>query len=86
MQRVWPEDNREGRQGIRVVPHVVFLSFFLFLQLHLQHVEVPRLGVESDLQLLADTIAIATQDPSCIFDLHSSEQHWILNPMSKARD
>ena len=57
--------------------------------------EVPRLGVESKLQLLAYTTdtatatatATATQDPSRIWDLHhSSWQHWILNPMSEARD
>ena len=49
--------------------------------------EVPRLGVESELQLLAYTTAIATLDPSCVCNLHhSSWQHWILNPLSKARD
>ena len=35
--------------------------FFCFLGPHLQHMEVPRLGVESELQLLAFT---TTQDPS----------------------
>ena len=49
--------------------------------------EVPRLGVESKLQLLASTIATATPDPSRVCDLHhSSRQHWILNPLSEARD
>ena len=49
--------------------------------------EVPRLGVESELQRLAYTTATATQDPSLICDLpHSSVQCWILNPLSKARD
>ena len=47
--------------------------------------EVPRLGVESD--LLAYTTAITMQDPSCICDLHHSTwQRWIFNPLSKARD
>ena len=47
--------------------------------------EVPRLQVESELQLLAYTTATATPDPSRIFDLHhSSQQCWILNPVSKA--
>ena len=51
------------------------------------HVEVPRLGVKSELQLLAYTTATATWDQSHVCDLHcSSQQHWILNPMSKARD
>ena len=49
--------------------------------------EVPRLGVRLELQLLAYATAIATQDPSCICDLHhSSQQRQILNPLSKARD
>ena len=49
--------------------------------------EVPRLRVESELQLLAYATATATWDPSHICDLRcSSQQHWILNPLSKARD
>ena len=49
--------------------------------------EVPRLGVESELQLPAYTTAIATQDPSHLCDLHhSSQQRRILNPLSKTRD
>ena len=51
-----------------------FLSFFPFLGLHLQHMEVPQqLGVELELQLLAYTTATATLDPSHICSpLHSS--------------
>ena len=49
--------------------------------------EVPRLGVESELQLLAYATATATQDPSHVCNLHhSSRQHRILDPLSKARD
>ena len=49
--------------------------------------EVPRLGVESELQLPAYATAIATQDPSRVCDLHhSSQQHQILDPLSEARD
>ena len=49
--------------------------------------EVPRLGIESELQLPAYTTATATRDPSCICDLHhSAKQHRILNPLSQARD
>ena len=52
--------------------------FFLFLGLHPQHIEVPRLGVKSELQLPVYTTATATWDPSCICDLpHSSWQCWI---------
>ena len=47
--------------------------------------EVPRLGVESELQLLAT--ATATQDLSHVFDLHrSSQQRWIPNLLIEARD
>ena len=51
------------------------------------HMEVLRLELELELQLLAYTIATATWDLSCIWDLyHSSQQHWVLNPLSEARD
>ena len=60
--------------------------FFFFLGLYLQHMEVPRLGVELELQLLVYTTATATQDLSCICDLHSLQQCWILNPLSRTRD
>ena len=45
--------------------------------------EVPRLGVILELQLLA--YAAATPDPSCVCD-HSSWQRQIRNPLSEARD
>ena len=51
--------------------------------------EVPRLGVKSELQLPAYTTATATamQNLSHICDLnHSSGQHWVLNPLSEASD
>jgi len=61
--------------------------FFVFLGLHLWHMEVLRLGVESELQLLVYTTATATTDPSRVWNLHrSSRQHWILNPLSETRD
>ena len=65
-----------------------FLPFFLhFLGLHLQHMEVTRLGVESELQLWVYTIAIATQDLSHVCELHHSWwQCWILNPLIETRD
>ena len=62
-------------------------EFIFFFQPYLQHMEVPRLGAESELQLLAYTSATATQDLSHICDLHcSSWQCWVLNPLSGARD
>ena len=37
--------------------------FNVFLGSHLQHVEVPRLGVKSELQLQTYTTATATPEP-----------------------
>ena len=37
--------------------------------------EVPRLGVESELQLLAYTTATATWDPSGICDIHHCSRY-----------
>ena len=49
---------------------------------------VPRLGVQSELQLLAYAVAIATLDPSHVCDLHHahSKGKGILNPLSGVRD
>ena len=64
-------------------------NFFFFFRTTLAaygSMEVPRLGVESELQLPAYVTATATRDPSLICDLHHSSWHcWILNPLSKAR-
>ena len=58
-----------------------------FLGLHLQHMEVPRLGVHLELQLQVYTAAIATRNPSRICDLRGSlQQRRILNPLSEAGD
>ena len=62
-------------------------SFFFPQGPHLWHMEVPRLGVQSELQLLAYTRATTAQDLSHVCNLHySSQQCRILNPLSKARD
>ena len=67
---------------------IFFVCFsFCFLGPHLQHMEVPRLGVKSELQLTAYTTATATQDWSSVCSLHhSSWQHWIPGPLRKAKD
>ena len=58
-----------------------------FLGLHPQHVEVPRLGAELELQLPTYTMATAMLALSCVCNLHhSSRQQQILNPLSEARD
>ena len=57
---------------------VSLFTFFFFLGHHLQHMEVPKLGVESELQLPAHTH---------VCDLHhTSWQCRILNRLSEARD
>ena len=48
--------------------------------------EVPRLGVELELQMPAYATAIARGDPSCICKLQSSQQSWTPDPLSKAKD
>ena len=66
---------------------VLFFFFLVFLGPYPQQMEVPRLGIKSELQLPAYTTATATWDPSRFCDLHhSSWQHWILNPLSEARN
>ena len=64
-----------------------FWFFFWFLWLYPWHMEVPWLGAESELQLLASTTATATSDVSLICNLHhSSWKRWILDSLSKAMD
>ena len=49
--------------------------------------EVPRLGVELEQQLLAYTTVTTKRDPSHVCDLHhSSQQCRMPNPLSEARD
>ena len=49
--------------------------------------KVPRLGIESELQLPATATATATPDPSLVYDLpHSSWPRQILDALSEARD
>ena len=61
--------------------------FFSFLEPHLRHMEVSRLGVKSELQLLAYIYhSHSNRDPSQVCDLHhSSQQHRILTLLSEAR-
>jgi len=70
-----------GKSG-KISLYLFIASFFFFFGQHLCHMEVPK----SDLQLLVYATAIATRDPSHVCDLHhSSQQRWILNPLSGAR-
>ena len=70
-----PDNHREN-----------FFFFLVFLGLHPQHMEIPRLGVKPELQLLAYATVIAMQDLSHIYDLyHSSWQCWILSPTERGQ-
>ena len=64
-----------GQEAQRQYFFFFFFFFFSpFLGPHLQHREVPRLGVE-----------LETQNTGC--DLyHSSQQGWVLSPLKEARD
>ena len=71
----------------KVLAELVPSSFFSFWFLgpHPQHMDTPRLEVQSELQLPAT--ATATWDPYYIWNLrHSLQQCWIPNPLSEARD
>ena len=74
------------RKGL-LTPEYSGTVLLLLLGLHVGHMEVPRLEVESELHLPAYTTATAARNLSCICDLHGSLwPHQILNPLGKARD
>ena len=59
----------------------------IIFSMHLQHMEVPSLGIESELLLVAYTTATATRDLSQICGLHHSEwKHQILNSLNEGGD
>ena len=77
------------RQAYHILLNIEYYLIVLlfFLGPHLRHMEVPRLGVESELQLPTYTAATATWVASHVCVLcHNSQQSWILSPLSKARD
>ena len=87
----WIEElNMNGKAIIFLEIIIIIVFFFLILGLHPWHMEVPRLGVEWELKLLAYTTAIATQELSHVCDLnhselhHSSQKCWIFNPLIRS--
>ena len=69
-----------------LAPFFFFFFFFGLFRWNPSHVEVPRLGVKWELQLLAYTTATAMPDPSLVHSLHHNLwQRWILNLLSEAR-
>ena len=72
-------------QGTHHFDFFFLILFFAFWGFFLRHMKVPRLWVESELELLA--YFIATGNLNWVCDLHhSSPQRRILNPLSQARD
>ena len=66
---------------------VIVAVVVVFFGLQLWHMEVPRLGLQSKLQLPAYATATAMWDLSCVCKLlHSSWQCQVLNPVSEAKD
>ena len=90
MLQVQPKKKKCSMQ-VLIVNHTFFFCLFfiivvlfLFLWPQLPYVEVPGLGVESELQLPAHTTATAILFPGDL--CHTMWQRWTLNPLSKARD
>ena len=83
--------SHRGVQGLFLF---LFFFFLFFLGRYLQHMEVSRLGIRAsiraaDIRLVSELQlpAMTTKDQNHVCDLyHSSRQHWILNPLSEARD
>ena len=70
---------------IEKVIYYIYIYFFSFLRLNVWHMDVPSLGVKSELQLRAYTHSNAGSKPVC--DPHySSWQHQVPNPLIEARD
>ena len=76
--------KRYTKQNIQC--QFLFLLFF-FSWPNLQHMEVPRLGDESELELQLPAYTTAMQDPSLVCNLcQSLQQHQILKPLGENRD
>ena len=67
--------------------HPPLFVFFCFFRAKVWHLEVSKLGVKSELQLLADATATAMWDLGHVCNpQHSLQQGQLLNPVSEARD
>jgi len=60
--------KKKGRKkgNLSLIKVVSYFYLFIFLGLHWRHMEAPRLGVESELQLPACTTVTTMPDLSCI--------------------
>ena len=87
-QQKTPHKNQKPNQTKKLITLDQWLFYFIFLLFRatLSHTEVLRLGVESELQLLAYATVTALPDLSSISNLYNSLwQCQILNPLSEAR-
>ena len=84
----WKKKTKKKKTKNEIVCTSIFFFFFsVFLGPCLWHMEVPRLEVESELQLPVYPTATEMPDPRRVCNLHqSSQQCWILDRLSKARD
>ena len=73
-QRKLLAKQKQNRQEIELISSgfIIITIIFFFLETYLQHMEVLRLEVKSELQLPAYAIAIAMLDLSYICNLHHS--------------
>ena len=92
-QRWNPHHSSDRARSLTIRPQgnsrnfFLFFFFFCFVGPHWRHMQVPRLGIESELQRPTYARATDTPDPSRICNPHhSSRQHQIFNPLSAARD
>ena len=69
--KLYSESDKEGSVAME---YTVKRKLFWFLGPHLQHMDIPRLGVESERQLPAYAAAPATWDLSRVCNLHHSSQ------------
>ena len=76
-RQIWEEYQSVLNSFVEII---LFHRFSEKKRFYPQHMKVPRLGVASELWLLAYTTVRATPDLSCIYHLyHSSWQRQILN-------
>ena len=79
--------NPLHHSGNSYIVGFLFCFGFFVLGLHLQHMEIPRLGLELELQLPATATTTVTQDASHICDLYNSScQCQIPNLLDKDKD
>ena len=78
---------RESKAYNLIQVLIYLFIYFCFLGPPSWPMEVPKLGVESELQLPTYSTATAKQHPCCVCTLHhSSQQYRIANPLSAVRD